>query len=157
MKSNKIRTLLAVSALGAVAVTGLFAVSSASAQTGDQTTQAAQGKGAFIKSLTPDQRACLKSNGVAKPDHKLNAEERATAKANLEAAAATCGVTLPTRPAVAKLKDLRADIKALSADQKNCLKTNGITKPGHRLTQPERQAAYVALEAAAQTCGIALS
>jgi hypothetical protein len=157
MKSNKIRTLIAVGALGAVAITGLFAVSSASAQPGDQTAQAAQGKGAFIKSLTPDQRACLKSNGVARPDHKLTTEERATAKANLEAATATCGVTLPTRPAVAKLKDLRADIKALSADQKNCLKTNGITKPDHRLTNTERQAAHAALEAAAQTCGSALS
>lgn len=157
MKSTKIRTFIAAGALGAVAVTGLFAVSSAGAQTTDQTTQAAQGKGAFLKSLTPDQRQCLKSNGVSKPDHTLTPEERAAAIANLKAAADTCNVTLPVRPAVARAKELRAEIKALTADQKDCLKSNGIAKPDHKLTKPERQAAYAALESAAQTCGITLS
>jgi hypothetical protein len=157
MKSTKFRTFIAAGALGAVAVTGLFAVSSAGAQTADQTAQAVQGRGAFIKSLSTDQRQCLKSNGVARPDHKLTAEERAAAIANLKAAADTCGVTLPVRPAVAKAKQLRAEIKALSSDQKDCLKSNGIARPDHKLTKPERQAAYAALQSAAQTCGITLS
>ena len=157
MKSTKVRTFIAASALGVTALTGVFAVSSAGAQTTDQTTQAAQGKGAFIKSLTPDQRQCLKSNGVVKPDHTLTTEERAAAKANLQAAANTCGVTLPVRPAVAQAKELHAELKALSPEQKDCLKSNGITKPDHKLTKTERQAAYAALESAAQTCGIALS
>ena len=157
MKTTKIRTFIAAGALGAVAVTGLFAVNSAGAQTTDQTTQAAHGKGTFIKSLTPDQRECLKNNGVAKPDHTLTPDERAAAKANLIAAADTCGVTLPARPGIAKVKELRAEIKALSTDQKSCLKSNGIAKPDHKLTKPERQAAYAALESAAQNCGITLS
>lgn len=157
MKTTRIRTAIAASVMGAVAVTGVFAVSTAGAQTTDQTTQAAQGKGAFIKSLTPEQRECLKSNGVVKPDHKLTAEERAAAKANLQAAADTCGVTLPARPAVAKLKELKSELKALTPEQKQCLKSNGITKPDHKLTKEERQARYAALEAAAQTCGITLS
>ena len=151
-----IRTAIAASVMGAIAVTGVFAVNVAGAQTTDQTTQAAQGKGAFFKSLTAEQRSCLQANGVVKPDHKLSAEERAAAKATIQAAAQTCGVTLPERPA-AKAKELRAELKALTPEQKSCLKSNGITKPDHRLTKAERQAAYAALEAAAQTCGIALS
>ena len=157
MKTTRIRTAIAASVMGAVAITGVFAVSTAGAQTTDQATQAVQGKGAFIKSLTPEQRECLKSNGVVKPDHKLTAEERAAFKANFKAAADTCGVTLPARPAVEKLKELKAELKALTPEQKQCLKSNGITKPDHKLTKEERQAAYAALESAAQTCGIALS
>lgn len=157
MKTTRIRTAIAASVMGAVAVTGVFAVSTAGAQTTDQTTQAAQGKGAFFKSLTPEQRDCLRSNGVVKPDHTLTAEERAAAKATLQAAADTCGVTLPARPAAARFAELKAELKALTPEQKQCLKSNGITKPDHRLTKEERQARYAALESAAQTCGITLS
>ena len=157
MKSTKVRTLIAAGVLSATAITGLFAANVAGAQTTDQTTQAVQGKGAFLKSLTADQRQCLTDNGVVKPDHKLTADERAAAKANLQTAASNCGVTLPERPTAAKIKALRAELKALSTDQKACLSAQGITKPDHKLSATERQAAYAALESAAQTCGIALS
>lgn len=157
MKTTRIRTAIAASVMGAIAVTGVFAVSAAGAQTADQTTQAAQGKGAFFKSLTAEQRSCLQSNGVVKPDHTLTAEERAAAKATIQAAAQTCGVTLPERPAIAKMKELRAELKSLTPEQRACLQSNGATRPDHKLTKEERQAAYAALEAAAQTCGIAIS
>lgn len=54
-----------------------------------------QGKGGGRAALTQEQRDCLASNGVAKPDHKLSAEERAAFKAQLEAAAQTCGIQRP--------------------------------------------------------------
>ena len=160
MKLTKVRTLIAAGTIGLVGITGVAAAGVAGAQTTDTTTQAAQGKGAFIKSLTADQRSCLQANGVVKPDHRLTADERAALKATLESAATTCGVTLPTRPgaaAKAEAEALKAQIKALTPDQKACLKANGLTKPDHRLTAAERQARYALLETAAQTCGIAIS
>ena len=160
MKLTKIRTLIAAGTIGVVGITGIAAAGMAGAQTTDATTQAAQGKGAFIKSLTADQRSCLQANGVVKPDHRLTADERAALKATLESAATTCGVTLPTRPgaaAKAEAQELKADLKALTPDQKSCLKANGVAKPDHKLTKTERQAWYAQLETAAQTCGIAIS
>ena len=164
MKLTRIRTLVAAGAIAAVGITGVAAAGVAGAQTTDTTTQAAQAKGAFFKSLTAEQRSCLQANGVVKPDHRLTAEERVAARATLESAAATCTVTLPTRPdaaaraaAKAEAQALRATVKGLDADQRTCLTANGVTKPDHRLTKAEKQARYTQLEAALQTCGITVN
>lgn len=155
MKFTKIRTLVAAGTIGLVGITGIAAAGVAGAQTTDATTEAAQGRGAFIKSLTAEQRSCLKDNGVTRPDHKLTAEERQAFVANLRTAADTCGVTLPQHPArSAKAEAIRDRIQSLTADQKACLTSNGVAKPDHKLTKSERQEFVSTLKSAAQTCGI---
>jgi hypothetical protein len=145
MKSTKIRTMIAAAALGAVAVTGVFAVSAAGAASND-TAPAAAGR------LTQDQKDCLTAHGITRPDHKLTADERAALKTQRKAAADACGIT---PPAGAHPK-ARAFIKNLTQDQKDCLKGQGITRPDHRLTKDERQDFVAKAKAAAGTCGITL-
>lgn len=158
MKLTKIRTLVAAGAIGVVGITGIAAAGVAGAQTADVTTQAAQGKGAFIKSLTTEQKDCLRANGVARPDHRLTKDERQAAIANLRAAADTCGVTLPDIPArAAKAQAVKDTIKSLTPEQKDCLKSNGVAKPDHKLTKAERQEFVSTLKSAAQTCGITVA
>lgn len=155
MKFTRTRTLIAAATIGVVGIAGVAAAGVAGAQTTDATTQAAHAKGAFIKSLTDEQRSCLQANGVVKPDHKLTKEEKQAAVATLKAAATTCNITLPERPA-ARAKHLRADLASLTTEQKACLESNGVTKPDHRLTKAERQAFRTQLESAAATCGVTL-
>lgn len=158
MKLTKIRTLIAAGTIGVVGITGIAAAGVAGAQTADPTAQAAQGKGAFIKSLTPEQRTCLKSSGVTKPDHTLTKEERQAALANLQAAADSCGVTLPQRPArAAKAQAVKDTLKSLTPEQRACLSSNGVTKPDHKLTKAERQEFVSTLKSAAATCGITVA
>lgn len=161
MKFTKVRTLIAAGTIGVVGLTGIAAAGVAGAQTTDSTTQAAQGRGAFIASLSAEQKQCLQDNGVTRPDHRLTKDERQAAIANLRSAADTCGVALPdgskVKAAIEKAKAVRAEVKALTPEQKQCLKSNGVAKPDHKLSRSEWVAAYNALESAAQTCGIALS
>jgi hypothetical protein len=148
MKSMKIRTVIAAAALGAIAITGVFAVSTAGAQTNDAA-PATSPRG-FIKNLTQDQKDCLTAQGITRPDHRPTTEEREALKTQLKAAADTCGITLPAPRA----HGLRRRLAALTQDQKDCLKANGITRPDHRPTTEEREALKTQLKAAAETCGI---
>ncbi|HET6968438.1 MAG TPA: hypothetical protein VFI44_09185 [Ornithinibacter sp.] len=51
---------------------------------------------AFWDGLTDGQRTCLEAAGVNRPWGPLTKEQRQAVRADLEAAADTCGVTLPT-------------------------------------------------------------
>lgn len=64
----------------------------------DLTLPVAKG-GAFWGGLTDTQRTCLKDAGVNRPWGLLTREQRQQVRADLEAAAKTCGVTLPERKA----------------------------------------------------------
>ena len=137
MKSKKIRTLVAAGALGATAVAGLFAASAAGAL--------GTGSGTGSGRLTAEQKTCMASQGVSRPEGTPTAEQR---QAIVEAAT-NCGITLPTgRGRFAQ----RA--AQLTQEQRDCLTSNGISKPDHRLYAEERTAFKSQLRAAAETCGI---
>ena len=161
MKLTKMRTLVAAGTIGLVGIAGVAAATTAGAQTTDPIVQATKTKGAFMKSLTPEQKDCLQANGVTKPDRPMTKAERRAAIENLGAAATTCGVTLPDRLANAitragKVDGAKTSLKALTPEQKDCLKSNGVAKPDHKLTKDERAAWVAQLKTAADTCGIAL-
>lgn len=137
MKSTKLRTLVAVGALGATGLTGLFAASAAGAL--------GTGTGAGSSRLTAEQKTCMASQGVTRPEGKPTAEQR---QAIVEAAT-NCGITLPAG------KGRFAQRAAqLTQEQRDCLVSNGVSKPDHKLTAEERAAFKSQLKAAAQTCGI---
>jgi len=137
MKSTKLRTFVAVGALGATALTGLFAASAAGAL--------GTGAGAGSSRLSTEQKTCMASQGITRPEGKPTAEQR---QAIVEAAT-NCGITLPAG------KGRFAQRAAqLTQEQRDCLVSNGVTKPDHKLTAEERAAFKTQLKAAAQTCGI---
>lgn len=143
MKSTKIRTLVAAGALGATALTGLFAASAAGALgTGANSHSPKSGP---LAGITAEQKSCLASQGVTRPQGKPTAEER---QAIIEAAT-NCGITLP-----AGKGGFAQRAAQLTQEQRDCLTTNGVSKPDHRLTAEERAAFKTQLKAAAETCGI---
>jgi hypothetical protein len=54
---------------------------------------------AFWNDLTDEQRSCLKDAAVSRPWGPLTKEQRQQVRADLKAAATTCGITLPTKAA----------------------------------------------------------
>ncbi|MFM8862163.1 MAG: hypothetical protein ACKOIA_06895 [Acidimicrobiia bacterium] len=50
------------------------------------------------KTLTDEQKACLQSSGVTKPEGRLSPEQRREAITRLRTAADTCGIALPDLP-----------------------------------------------------------
>jgi hypothetical protein len=155
MKLTKVRTLVAAGAIGVVGLTSVVGMNVAGAQTTDQVASAAEGRGAFIKSLTPEQKACLQANGVTKPEGRLSPEQRREAIATLRTAADTCGITLPERPARARLDELKSRIGSLTPEQKACMKDSGLTRPQRPMDAAARQAWIAEAKQAAQACGLA--
>lgn len=135
MTSTKVRTLIAAGALGAAALTGVFAANAAGAL----------GTGAGAGRLSAEQKTCMASQGVTRPEGTPTAEQR---QAIVEAAT-NCGITLP-----AGRGRFAQRAAQLTQEQRDCLISNGVSKPDHRLTAEERAAFKTQLKAAAQTCGI---
>lgn len=75
MKRSTIRTTVAVTAVGLLGLTGPLAVSA----------------GAELK-LTAEQIACMQSKGITRPEGRLTQDQLT----RIKAAAAECGITLPT-------------------------------------------------------------
>lgn len=143
MKSSKVRTLVAAGALGATALTGLFAASAAGALgTGPGSHSPKSGP---LAGITAEQKSCLVNQGITRPQGKPTAEQR---QAIIEAAT-NCGITLPAGKG--KLAQRAAQ---LTQEQRDCLTSNGVAKPDHRLNAEERAAFKTQLKAAAETCGI---
>lgn len=142
MNASKVKTFVAAGALGAVALTGLFAANAAGAL--------GSGGGGGTKSgpiagLSAEQKSCLTSQGITRPQSKPTAEQR---QAIIEAAT-NCGITVPTGKG--RLGQRAAQ---LTQEQRDCLVSNGVTRPDRQLNADEREAFKTQLKAAAETCGI---
>lgn len=99
--------------------------------------------------LTDEQRTCLAGAKVTRPVGPLDDAERASLRAKVQAAATTCGVTLPFGKARAFWNDL-------TEEQRACLKDAAVTRPWGPLTKEQRQDVRADLKAAAQKCGVTL-
>ena len=143
MKSSKVRTLVAAGALGAAALTGLFAANAAGALgTGANSHSPKSGP---LAGITAEQKSCLAGQGITRPQGKPTAEQRQA----IVDAATNCGVTLPTgKGGVARR------VAQLTQEQRDCLVSNGVARPDHKLNAEERAAFKTQLKAAAETCGI---
>ena len=139
MKSTKIRSFVAAGVLGAAALTGLFAAGAAGAL-------GSGGGSGPLAGITAEQKTCLAGQGITRPEGKPTAEQRQA----IRDAAANCGITIPEGGAHA------GRAPRLTQEQRDCLTSNGVTKPDHRLSAEERAAFKAQLQAAAGTCGIQL-
>ena len=139
MKTTKIRTLIAAGTIGVVGLTGIVAASAAGAV-------GTSGSAAPAKArLTVEQKACMSAQGITRPEGRPTAEQRTA----IVEAAKNCGITVPT----GKAKIARR-IAQLTQEQRDCLVSNGVTRPQTPLTAEGRAAFKDQLKTAAQTCGI---
>ena len=99
--------------------------------------------------LTDTQRTCLQDQDITRPVGGLDDAERTALRAEVEAAATTCDVTLPFPKA-------RAFWDALTTEQRDCVKDAGVNRPWGPLSKEQRQAVRADLKAAAQKCGVTL-
>lgn len=141
MKSSKVRALVAAGALGAIALTGLFAANAAGAL-GNGTQSQRSGP---LAGITAEQKSCLANQGITRPQGRPTAEQRQA----IIAAATNCDITLPVGRG-----GLAQRAAQLTQEQRDCLTSNGVAKPDHRLNAEERAAFKTQLKAAAETCGI---
>ena len=148
MKSTKIRSFVAAGVLGAAALTGLFAAGAAGAlgSGGGSGPNSHGPRSGPLAGITAEQKACLAGQGITRPEGKPTAEQRQA----IRDAAANCGITIPEGGAHA------GRAPRLTQEQRDCLTSNGVTKPDHRLSAEERAAFKAQLQAAAGTCGIQL-
>jgi hypothetical protein len=101
------------------------------------------------KGLTDTQRTCLTDAKITRPVGPLDDAARAALRTKVEAAAATCDVTLPFAKA-------RAFWDGLTDTQRTCLKDAAVNRPWGPLTAEQRRQVRADLEAAAKTCGVTL-
>lgn len=161
---NRLRTSLTALALGTVAVTGTLVgtASNAAAAPVEAVTAATAfadgplalqghrpGVRQWWRGLDDTQQQCLKDAGLRRPVGTLSEAERATLRQQVQAAADSCGVTLPFAQA-------RAFWSTLTDTQQQCLQDADVTRPLGRLSDDERASVRAALAAAAQECGVTL-
>ncbi|MBP6994555.1 MAG: hypothetical protein KBB39_00250 [Phycicoccus sp.] len=158
---NRLRTSLTALALGTVTVTGAVVgtASNAAAAPVEAVTAFADGSlgspghGPAVRQwwrgLDGTQRQCLNDAGLSRPVGPLSDSERATVREQVQAAADTCGVTLPFAKA-------RAFWNTLSDSQQQCLQDADVTRPLGRLSDDERASVRAEMAAAAQACGVTL-
>jgi hypothetical protein len=166
---SRLRTSLVVLAAGAVVVTAgvVVATSATAAPTPvaavDQRALPVDGRApatggmpagararGWWKHLSADQRSCLEGARITRPVGPLDDAERATLRAEVEAAAETCGVELPFAKA-------RAFWTMLTDEQRACLEDAAVTRPWGPLTKDERQDVRSDLRAAAKACGVTVA
>ena len=162
---SRLRTSLVVLAAGAVVTAGVVLATSATAtptpvaavehlaasvdgggEVTDGMPARARARGWWTH-LTDDQRSCLKGARITRPVGPLDDADRATLRAQVEAAAARCGVEPPFAKA-------RAFWNSLSDEQRACLEDAAVTRPWGPLTREERQAVRSELRSAAKACGV---
>jgi hypothetical protein len=147
--------LVATSATAAptpvVAVEQLAADGSATADAGDPASERPVRATArrWWAGLTDAQRTCLQDQDITRPVGGLDDAERTALRAQVEAAATSCDVTLPFPKA-------RAFWDGLTTEQQDCVKDAGVNRPWGPLTQEQRRAVRADLRAAAERCGVTL-
>ena len=129
MKRSTIRTTVAVTAVGLLGLTGPLAVSA----------------GAELK-LTTDQIACMQGKGITRTDARLTQDQLA----HIKAAAAECGITLPTETERAAAKaERKAAHDAQVAERKAARQAQiAAAKAARQAREAARKAARDAREAA---------
>ena len=108
---------------------------------------------AWLDSLTPEQRSCLKEAALTRPVGPLTDEERKSLREQIAAAAKKCDVTLPKGDRREKIK---AFWQGLSDTQRDCLKDADISRPWGPLSPQERKDLLAKVRDAAKTCGVTL-
>ena len=173
------RSALATTAIGAVTITGGFAlgaltatpaassaaVATAGATTAgaadttmvalttatDSSTPAKAGKlKGWWNGLSDTQQTCLKDAKLTRPVGPLTLEQRRQLRSEVEAAAKTCNVQLPKPGPVA------AFWSGLTQEQITCIQDSGVNRPVGKLTSAERKDLMSQVRAAAQKCGVTL-
>ncbi len=164
------RSVLASLAIGAAAITGGFAFTSASAApaapvaatssassatmvalaaaTDPSGTTGAGGLRTWWSGLSDAQQTCLKSAGLSRPVGPLTLEQRRALQTQVQAAAQKCDVDLP------KVGPVRQFWNGLTQQQITCIQDTGITRPLGKLTATERKDLVAKVRAAAQKCGV---
>jgi hypothetical protein len=139
-------TLMATGVLGAGLALGSWSVAGAA-------------EGGARPGLTDEQKACLEAQGITRPEKPADGSRPARPteeqRAEHEAAAQACGVTLPAR---GHRHGPRGDRPRLTDEQKACLEAQGITKPekpadGSR-PEPPTAEQRERMRAAVDACGI---
>jgi hypothetical protein len=160
----KLITMLATGATVLAVGGGLFAAQAAAspteptplatAATATPTGDAARrlGIGGFYAALTDVQRTCLADAALQRPSGTLTEDQRATLQAQVKAALASCGVTLPAR--LSDRPRIGFGWAALTSEQQHCLAATKLTRPVGRLTEAERSAVRQSMRDAARSCGI---
>ena len=147
--SHRLRRAVAISAVGLACLAGSAGAVSASAGDPTPTTSPTSTSGKHLLGrLTPEQRACLKEQGITRPIRPLTAEKLQA----LKAAADACGIDLAPRHHPHLRHKVRAFIKDLSPEQRSCLKENGVKRPFRPVTVEKLQT----LRDAAEACDIDL-
>ena len=107
----------------------------------------------WVQSLTEEQRQCLADHGV----HRLHHRPTRADVARFRAAVDECGLEPPFPQWSAWVTDARAALRNATAEQKQCLRDEGIHRPRHRAhSWRQRRARIERFVAAAETCGIDL-
>lgn len=104
----------------------------------------------FFLALTDVQRRCLADQAVQRPAGRLTEEQRDALRSELDAALATCAITLPER--LADLERVGFGWAALSPENQQCLAGVHVTRPLGRLTPEQRAGVRAELTAAIQGC-----
>ncbi len=157
--------LLAAAALSATLAAGAtVALAEESPGTGDGTTATTattaeaghKAKGPlaqWYRGLTDAQRTCLTDQGLTRPTAPLSDAERQARREKVKAAVKACDLTLPGAERRAQLREFW---KGLPAEQRTCIKDQGITRPWGPLTKEARTEFLAKFAAAAKTCGATL-
>lgn len=155
MATSRFRRSLAAGVIGLAALggaAGITGVASAGSSAGG-TGASHPSKAAAMAQLSAEQRSCLVDAGLSRPTGRPTVEQTQA----LRAAAAKCGIAVG-RPAgvnpgnVTSHPSVGAFIGRLSADQRACLTSSGLTRPDGRPSADQIQA----IRDAAAACGIAI-
>lgn len=106
----------------------------------------------FFRVLSSDQRACLADAGVHRPDGAQTDTQRRELAAEMRAALAGCGASVPGR--LADRPRLGVAWAGLTSAQQHCLARATITRPLGRLTDAERAAVRQSVRDQLAACGI---
>ncbi len=142
MKHSSLRRLVGTGLTAAML--GVSAVAVAAPAGAANSDTAPDGARRHRMHLTDDQKQCLKDEGISRPIRPLTREKVGA----LQAAAKACDITLPNR--LGERLARRLNRVALTDDQKQCLKDEGISRPIRPLTREK----VAALKAAAEACDI---
>ena len=149
MKTTKFRTMLAAGGMGALALTGAFAATPASAA--DATKHPS--RHAPHAQLTDAQKQCLSDQGLTRPATRPTSPPSQEQIKKLKAAAKECGIKLPAHPGRGDHRGPGGEpFQQLTQEQRDCLTNAGLTRPEGRPTAEQFQK----LRAAAAECGITI-
>ncbi len=110
------------------------------------------GVAVFYGALTEVQRQCLADAGLQRPEGGLTEDQVSQLRQQVQAALASCGITVPDR--VTARPRLGFRWAALTTEQQQCLAEQRLTRPVGRLTDEQRATVRQSMLDAAKSCGV---